>query len=72
MRPFIKNVAFVSLPQSISYLLGLREQDKKILHDAVDEGIETRLIRPVEELTLRGTTIKIEKYVRCHLKEMSK
>lgn len=59
MIQFITNLSFVAFPISISHLHNLRDDDKNILHDEVNRGIETGLIRPVKELNLTEQNIKI-------------
>lgn len=63
MRPFAYNLTFIAFPRSISSLHNLLEEDKKILHEAVNQGIEAGLVRPVEELTLKEPSIQLDRYV---------
>ena len=47
MYTFLKSVAYITAPHNVQSLLRLPNEQKKQLHDLIDNGIKTGLIRPV-------------------------
>lgn len=63
MYNFLKALNFTVVPRNIPYLLSQPDDIKKQLHRAVNDGIKSGLVRPIDELNMKERSIRVNKYV---------
>lgn len=61
MFDFHRSLRFAAVPKSITYLLNQPVDVKEQLHRAINEGIETGLVCPINESNMMETSISIDK-----------